>query len=197
MGRLAIFIDGGHISKLANGEFSVALDFEKLSREIAATIDSRTVEPVELLRTLYYNCLPYQSAKPTPEEAKRYGGAQRFHSHLEKIPRYTVRLGRLAFRGVDAAGSPIFQQKGVDLLMGLDFALYASRHQIHHAAILTGDADFIPAVELAKQEGVCTWHVHGPAQSKKNGKSTYARELWDMCDERIELTQTFMDGVKR
>lgn len=82
-------------------------------------------------------------------------------------------------------------------MLGLDFALLAGGHQIQHAAILTGDSDFIPAVEVAKQEGVCIWHVHGPAVSKLSGKSTYAQELWDMCDERIELTQAFMDKTKR
>lgn len=57
MSRMAIFVDGGHISKLATNEFGVQVDYAKLSREIAATIDARTVEPVELLRTLFYNCL--------------------------------------------------------------------------------------------------------------------------------------------
>ncbi|MHB8438723.1 MAG: NYN domain-containing protein [Acidimicrobiales bacterium] len=194
---MAIFIDGGHISKLAANEFGVQVDYQKLSAEIAATIDAKTVEPVELLRALFYNCLPYQSAKPTPDEAKRYGASQKFHTQLEKIPRFQVRLGRLAFRGVDAQGRPIFQQKRVDLMLGLDFALLAGGHQIQHAAILTGDSDFIPAVEVAKQEGVCIWHIHGPAVSKVGGKSTYAQELWDMCDERIELTQAFMNKVKR
>jgi uncharacterized LabA/DUF88 family protein len=187
----------GHISKLAYDDFAVAVDFEKLSKEIAETIDGRTVEPVELLRTLYYNCLPYQGSKPTPDEATRYGKAQAFHNRLESIPRFEVRLGRLAYRGIDGAGNPIFQQKRVDLLLGLDFALYAGRNQIQHAAILSGDSDFIPAVEVAKQAGVCVWLVHGPAHSKKNGTSTYARELWDKCDERIELTQALMNKIKR
>jgi uncharacterized LabA/DUF88 family protein len=197
MGRLAIFIDGGHINKLARDESGLSVDFEKLSKEIAAEVDARTAEPVELLRTLYYNCLPYQGNKPTSDEAARYGKAQAFHQRLERIPRFEVRLGRLAYRGNDSAGKPIFQQKRVDLLLGLDFALYAGRNQIQHAAILSGDSDFIPAVEVAKQEGVCVWLVHGTAHSKRGGQSTYARELWDKCDERIELTQTFMDKVKR
>ncbi len=197
MSRVAIFIDGGHISKLAANEFGVPVDYGRLSAEIAATIDARTVEPVELLRTLYYNCLPYQSARPTPDEAKRYGASRKFHQQLEKIPRYQVRLGRLAYRGQDAKGRPIFQQKRVDLMLGLDFALLAGGHQVQHAAILSGDSDVIPAVEVAKQEGVCTWHVHGPSTSKVSGLSTYAQELWDVCDERIELTQALMDRITR
>ncbi len=66
-----------------------------------------------------------------------------------------------------------------------------------HAAILSGDSDLLPAVETAKQEGVCVWLIHGPVRSRVDGTATYARELWDAVDERIELTQTFMDGVAR
>jgi uncharacterized LabA/DUF88 family protein len=101
------------------------------------------------------------------------------------------------YRGNNASGQPIFQQKRVDLLLGLDFALLAGKHQIGHAAILSGDSDLIPAVEVAKVEGVCVWLFHGPTQSKVSGTPTYARELWDVADERIELTQSFIDGCAR
>jgi uncharacterized LabA/DUF88 family protein len=152
---------------------------------------------VELLLTFLYHCLPYQGQKPTPEEADRYGKAQRFYQAIGRLPRYEVRLGRLAYRGQDAGGKPIFQQKRVDLLLGLDFALLAGKHQIQHAAILSGDSDLIPAVTAAKQEGVCVWLIHGPVRSRIDGKATYARELWDETDERIELTQTLIDTAVR
>ena len=197
MGRLAIFEDGGYVDRITRDEFRVRPDYGKLSAAIAAAVGTRSVEPVELLRTLYYHCLPYQGANPTPDEAKRYGSAVAFMNALSRIPRFEVRLGRLAYRGLDGNGNPIFQQKRVDLLLGLDFALLAGKHQITPAALLSGDSDLIPAVEAAKQEGVCVWLVHGPAHSKVDGKSTFARELWDVVDERIELTQAFMDTVKR
>jgi uncharacterized LabA/DUF88 family protein len=92
------------------------------------------------------------------------------------------------YRGNDDKGRPIFQQKRVDLLLGLDFALLAGKHQISHAAIVAGDADLIPAVDAAEQEGVCVWLFHG---------STYARELWDVVDERVEFTQDFMNSIAR
>jgi uncharacterized LabA/DUF88 family protein len=97
----------------------------------------------------------------------------------------------LAYRGNDSSGNPIFQQKRVDLLLGLDFALLAGKQQISHAAIVTGDSDLIPAVNVAKQEGVSVWLVHGPS------RSSYAQELWDAVDERLELDQAFMDKIQR
>ena len=197
MGRLAIFIDGGYIDRISRDEFKTRPDYGKLSAAITAEVGGRSTEAVELLRTLYYHCLPYQSAHPTPDEAKRYGQARAFMNALGRLPRFEVRLGRLAHRGFDANGKPILQQKRVDLLLGLDFALLAGKHQISHAVVLSGDSDLLPAVEAAKQEGVCVWLVHGPERSRVDGKSTYARELWDAVDERVEITQVFMDGVAR
>jgi uncharacterized LabA/DUF88 family protein len=197
MGRLAIFLDGGYIDRISRDEFNARLDYGKLSQAITAEVAARSTDPVELLRTFYYHCLPYQSAQPTVDEARRFGQSRRFMDSLGRLPRYEVRLGRLAYRGTDGNGQPIFQQKRVDLLLGLDFALLAGKHQISHAAIFAGDGDLIPAVEVAKQEGVCVWLFHGPARSRTSGMATYARELWDVADERIELTQVFMDGCAR
>jgi uncharacterized LabA/DUF88 family protein len=190
VGRLAIFIDGGYIKRIARDDFKVSLDYGKLSQAITKEIGNRSAEPVELLRTLYYDCLPYQSPKPTVEESERFGKARKFFDALGSLSRFEVRLGRLHYRGDDSHGRPIFQQKRVDLLLGLDFALLAGRHQIGHAVIISGDADLIPAVEVAKQEGVCVWLFHGPAPS-------YARELWNAADERVPLTQPFMASIAR
>lgn len=197
MGRLAIFVDGGYIDRIAWDEFGIRPDYGKLATALTAEVHARSVEPVELLRTFYYHCLPYQSATPTAEEAKRFSAAQTFMTALGRLPRFDVRLGRLAPRGFDAGGAPIFQQKRVDLLLGLDFALLAGKHRISHAALVSGDSDLIPAVETAKQEGVCVWLVHGPPRSRADRTSTYARELWDAADERIELTQAFMEACSR
>lgn len=111
---------------------------------------------------------------------------------MRGLDNYTVREGRLMFRGRDANDQPIFQQKRVDLLMGLDFAMLSAKRQITHAAVITGDPDFIPAVEIAQQEGIITWLFHGPRQT---GHSTYAYELWLAADRRVEMDQAFMDSV--
>lgn len=61
-----------------------------------------------------------------------------------------LREGRLKLQGVDHRGVPIFQQKRVDLMMGLDIARLAAKGQVTHTALLSGDSDLIPAVEAAR-----------------------------------------------
>ena len=197
MARLAIFIDGGYLDALSEDEFSMRVDLSKLSEEIRNIINSKTPEEVELLRTFYYDCLPYQSNPPTMAEKSRFSRKRRFLDALERLPRFAVRLGRLALRGYYANGKPIFQQKRVDLLLGLDFALLSGKQQITHVAVVTGDSDLIPAFEVAKKEGVLVWLFHGPRISKKDGKSTYASELWQEADERFEINSALMKHVVR
>lgn len=195
MARVAIFIDGGYLDVLARDEFSVWVDYRKFSDQIAAVVASKTPEPVDVLRTYYYHCLPYQSNPPSEEERHRYSQKHRLFTALRRLDRFTVREGRLVYRGLDAQGHPIFQQKRVDLLLGLDFALLSGKRQITHAAVVSGDSDLVPAFEVARQEGISLWLFHGPRRARVTGNSTFAEELWLAADERIELDQAFMNRI--
>lgn len=197
MARLAIFVDGGYLDALAEDEFAIWVDYSKLSEEIGKVVSSRTPEDVDLFRTFYYNCLPYQSNPPTGDESYRFGQKRKFFDFLRRLPRFAVREGRLVRRGYDADGKPIFQQKRVDLLLGLDFALLAGKRQITHAAVLAGDSDLVPAFHVAKSEGVSVWLFHGPRVSRKTGICTYADELWQEADERFEIDADFMKLIER
>jgi len=197
MYRLAIFVDGGYLDSLASEEFGVRVDQGKLGEEIRRIVASKTPNSVDLLRTLYYDCLPYQSDPPTTEEKERFSKKRSYFDALRNLPRFDVREGRLVFRGFDKAGKQIFQQKRVDLLLGLDFALLSSKRQITHVAVVSGDSDLLPALKVAKEEGILVWLFHGPRKSKRDGSSTYAYELWQAADERFEIDQDFMNRVKR
>jgi len=197
MSRLAIFVDGGYLDKLAEDEFSIRIDMGKLVQKVLEIVDSKSPENVDILRTFYYHCLPYQSNPPTPEEATRFGNKRKFFAAISSLPRFVVREGRLVHKGFNAAGDPIFQQKRVDLMLGLDFALLSGKNQITHAAVISGDSDLIPAFKVAKDEGVLVWLFHGPAKSKTDGSSTFAHELWDEADESCEINAAFMKSVER
>jgi len=197
MYRLAIFVDGGYLDSLATDEFGIRVDQSKLGEEIRRIVAAKTPNSVDLLRTLYYDCLPYQSNPPTTEEKERFGKKRSYFDMLRNLPRFDVREGRLVFRGLDKTGKQIFQQKRVDLLLGLDFALLSGKRQITHVAVVSGDSDLLPAFKVAKEEGISVWLFHGPRKSKKDGSSTYAYELWQEADERYEIDLDFMKRVQR
>ena len=117
MARLATFIDGGYLDILCDRHFGIRVDMKKLSDKMLSIVNDNCPEAVDLLRTHYYHCLPYQSNPPTNEEKTRFGNKRKFFDHLQRIPRFSVREGRLALRGYDNNGKPIFHAK--DLISNL------------------------------------------------------------------------------
>ena len=107
---------------------------------------------------------------------------------MERLPRYTVRLGRLAYVGRSRRGGPIFEQKQVDILLGIDLVLLAAKHLIQEAILVTGDSDFIPAVTVAKAEGVLVRLYHGVNPHNS---------LWQEADERVPFTLPFIESLQR
>src|ERR1043166_5879400 len=170
MGRVAIFIDGGYLDYVFRDHGYPKVDYQKFAAVLAGKD--------EILRTYFYHCLPYQSPKPTAEEAKRFGAKQGFLNALSRLDRFDVRHGKLEFRGIDkTTGKPIFEQKRVDILLAVDLVLLASKQRIETAAIVTGDSDFLPAISTAKNEGVSIHLFHGIGQNQPH------RDLWEMADQ--------------
>jgi uncharacterized LabA/DUF88 family protein len=94
----------------------------------------------------------------------------------------------LAYRGNDQYGKPKFEQKRVDILLGVDLVQLAAKQAIQEAILVAGDSDFIPAVSAAKSEGVLIRLYHG---------ATPHSDLWQEADERTKITQTVIDSVRR
>ena len=175
--RVAIFIDAGYFEHVARG---TSVDYEKIAAELAGG------SPI--LRTYYYNCPPYQSRPPTEDERRRQAGADRFYARLKRISKFQVRLGRLAKRSCRDCNTTHFQQKRVDILLGVDMVLLAAKQAIQEAILVAGDSDFIPAITAAKSEGVLIKLYHG-AQPHS--------DLRQEADERIRINQTLVDSVRR
>ena len=186
MSMTAVFIDGGYLEKVLLHDHNKArIDFGRL-------VDVM-VEGDELLRAYYYHCPPYQGNPPTDGQKKRYAAWHRFFTALRRIPNFEIRLGKLALQGMTDDGEPQFLQKRVDLMLGVDMALLASKNRIARMALLSGDSDFVPAIEAVKREGVLTTLWHGSA----SGNSRPSRELSEECDRRRELTAAIVQSVAR
>jgi uncharacterized LabA/DUF88 family protein len=181
MSSAAIFVDGGYFDRVSRDCGSPRIDFGKLATELA--------KPNDLLRTYYYHCLPYQSPVPTPEEIERHQGKQRFFSALNRLNRFEVREGKLEFRGVDKDTlKPIFEQKRVDIYLGVDLVMLAVKNKIARAILITGDSDFLPAIRAAKNEGVLIHLYHG------SGPQQPHRDLWEEADDRTVITPELLSN---
>lgn len=54
---------------------------------------------------------------------------------------------------------PEIEQKGVDLKIGMDIACMAIRQTVDTIVMITGDSDLVPALKLARREGVRVYCV--------------------------------------
>lgn len=202
--RVASFIDAGYWHKIMRNHFhSPLIDFAKFSHALAGH--------QELLRTYFYDCLPYKDNPPTPEQNSFYSKRQSFVTALTHIPRFEVRLGKLVRREVHfmpqdpgiggyrlatpeeiEAGTSSFltkyEQKSIDLLLGTDLVRLAAKQSISTAVLIAGDHDFVTPVRAAKDDGVLVRLYY------KQG--TVSSELLSLCDDKIELTQAFVDSIK-
>ena len=105
----------------------------------------------------------------TPQHARNLS----LINKLEHEPDFAVRRGQLVMQGwrispkslrelstgskttVDAEDlTPSIQQKGVDMRIGLDLAVLAIKRLISTVVIVSGDSDLVPALKLARTEGL-------------------------------------------
>lgn len=176
MDRSAVFLDGGYLDQVMLRQFRGArIDYGRLSDLVTSGTNR--------LRTYYYHCMPYQGDPPTMEERERFARMDSFILSLKQLPRFEVRLGKIARR--DSA----FEQKRVDVLLSVDLVRMSWDHQIQQAVIVSGDSDYVPAVLAAKDAGVLVQVYYHP--------NSRHDELLQACDERFELTQALVDRCLR
>ena len=216
MHKLAIFIDGAYLSNVFEKQFDGhEINYEALPGWISAQFG---LTKSDVMRTYYYDCLSLnidenfiKRNKPRGEycesclvqvSANKVREKRELLERLENLPRFDVRLGRLGFRGWKKwkpenencihnfnKRSPYLRQKGVDLLIAVDLVHFASTQRISVAALLAGDADFVPAVEVVKMHGLVVKLVHG---GKENPPHT---DLLRACDERIEIDSSVVPHI--
>lgn len=96
---------------------------------------------------------------------------------IKRTPNFALRLGKTAWRDNgwilnqdklkalvakkitvdDLSGTdvtPLIEQKAVDMKMGLDIASIATKRVAEKLIIISGDADIVPALKLARTEGM-------------------------------------------
>ena len=129
--------------------------------------------------SLYYDCAPYRGNPRLPVSGKPadFQGSDEWLEVLAAKPRLAVRLGTLEFRGFEPKRIPIvadalsdddfkprFEQKGVDMRLGLDIASYAADRSVDRIILVTGDTDCLPVMKRARTAGLEVVLVQFPKQ---------------------------------
>jgi uncharacterized LabA/DUF88 family protein len=158
-------IDGGHLRVLARqaGHDYVPDYIEK----VAHSCVDHTQEA--LIRILYYDCAPYvgQARLPVSGVMKQFSGSDAWLRNLARRELFAIREGVLKFRGFKPKRIPIspaalsdddfkpdFEQKGVDMRIGLDIATYSDKRLTDRIILVTGDTDCIPAMKHGRKSGI-------------------------------------------
>ena len=173
--RVAVFIDGSNFYHALKADFGDAkIDFQKF---VGKLVDAR-----RLVRIYYYNAPVDQT-----RDAKRAADQQRFFDQLQRVPYLTLKLGRLESRG------PVQVEKGVDIVIAVDLLRFAHSHVYDMAIIVSGDSDFVPAVEAVQDLG-----KHVEMACSHSGRSDLLRKTRDRIIEITEdlLADCWLDGKR-
>ena len=123
----------------------------------------------EPFRYLYYDCAPFKGTVTLPVSGnpRDFDGSDHWLRDLAARELFAVRLGVLKFRGftpkrvpvspdalADSDFRPEFEQKGVDMRIGLDIATFSERRTVDRIILATNDTDCIPAMKHARKAGL-------------------------------------------
>lgn len=156
-------IDGGHLRKACKQAGKPHYHADYINRVARHCLRSDEA----LFRIIYYDCAPYDRTVELPisRDHFKFEGNDRWLQDLAEIDFFAVRRGVLKFRGWSlrpgSAGStrdedfrPEFEQKGVDVMIGLDTARFTQNRLVDRLIFITGDTDFVPAFEFARTGGL-------------------------------------------
>lgn len=176
--KIALLIDGGFFSKAVGSALGVRWPLADVIYRNALALK----EPdEELLRIFYYDSRPYKGRQTHPVTQQVIDYAQvpaahareQFLSDLGKLDYVALRCGEVRARGWaltetyvrSLAGSGPrtpgagdyeirFEQKGVDMRLGIDVATLSLNRYVDRILIASNDTDLIPAFKLARRHGV-------------------------------------------
>ena len=180
MSRVTFIVDGEFMRKRIISLKAFYFDGQGIRRHCLSHL--ATDETVG--RILFYDALPFTGKGEHPlsgpldfSQTPLVARKQQFLQSLRVTPEISLRLGRSAWQAgqwqLDAnrlgelmAGEisvndieasdiyPDIRQKGVDMRLGLDIATIAYKRQAERLVLVANDADYVPAVKLAREEGI-------------------------------------------
>lgn len=184
--RVTFFVDGGFFKrkfKTVRGKFPTAKNVWDFCVTKILPLQEFTGDA--LFRIFFYDCRPYQGEVTDPRtggiidfgQSASAKAQEKFLNNLAALPHMAVRAGELAYRGLAVPPEKIviangevtlksedlfhnFQQKQVDIKIGLDIAWVAQKGISEKIVLVAGDSDLIPAMKFARKEGVLVYLAH-------------------------------------
>ena len=165
--RLMIFIDGNNLYYSLKDLGVDKLNFKKFLQILS--------EEKLLIRTHYYN-----ASLDISVNQKKYWEQQKFFDSLRRIPDFEVVLCRMRKHKKD--GKFIFDIKGDDVYLAVDLVSGAYENLYDTAIIVSGDEDFVPAIQKAQKLGKKIINAYF-----KSTSSNYLKHICDksFCAEEI------------
>ena len=167
--RVMVFIDGSnlyHVLGQTCGRHD--LQFDKFAQKLANGRD---------LRRIYY----YNIRQEAFDDRSNATDQDKFLSSLYDTPYLEVKLGIWKQRGATMV------EKGVDVMLAVDLVTHAFNDHYDSAIIVSGDADFYPALQAVKDVGKQV----EVAAFDQNISSEAAR----VSDLHLKLNKTFFTGL--
>jgi len=124
----------------------------------------------KLIRTYYYNAPLIKNL-----DEPKYKAQQKFFERLKNMSYLTLKLGRLVNR------NGVYVEKGIDINIAVDMLKLAQNNAYDTAILVSGDGDFVSAVEGVKDLG-----KHVEQAYFRSGHSQHLRQA---CDRYIEITK--------
>ena len=191
MEKTVILIDGGFLSKLnkylGSGKYT-RYDIIRFSKNLAEK------QNLNCEHIFYYTAPPFQSDKPTKEEAERYKKYENFKVKLLKNKIISVREGRCQRLKID--NKFIYGQKGVDALAIIDLmSIPLQNKDVKSVILIANDSDFVPVVRKLKELNI---NIILYTHYSKNRKSSFSRsnELLKSVSRYVKLTKEDFDKAK-
>jgi uncharacterized LabA/DUF88 family protein len=162
--KIVILIDGGYLRAISTkAAKKYDPDFiEKFAHGCKGSDE-------EIFRILYYDCAPFngEAKLPVSGTIHKFHGSDQWLNDLSKRELFAIRRGVLKFRGFkpkqipvataklqDSDFVPDFEQKGVDMRIGLDIGVYSSNRAVQRIVLVSNDTDCIPALKHGRRAGL-------------------------------------------
>lgn len=145
--RVCVFIDGSNFYYACRENLGGRTDVNLGSFAAFLVGPARN-----LVRTYYYSC-----ALPPDHDEDSRKSQQRFFTAVQRVPYLELRLGKLVRRDVECPACNDrrvrYQEKGVDMRIGVDMLATASKDLYDVAVLVSGDGDLVEAVKAVKDLG--------------------------------------------